>query len=169
MKTKLKYLVIVSIVLGGCHSDLYTKRMAEDSLKNEKPVHLIAGFLDLEYTENEGAIFGLFHDITPEVRRPLLIFTALIMTIAIALFIFHFRKRSLWSLMPYLLILSGALGNLSDRIQSDYVVDFIHFHLKDHFHWAVFNVADIYITVGMLLMLSQTLISKRDPFRLKDK
>jgi signal peptidase II len=51
------------------------------------------------------------------------------------------------------LVVSGALGNLVDRIQNGYVVDFIRFHIHDVFEWPTFNLADSVITVGVILLL----------------
>jgi len=51
-----------------------------------------------------------------------------------------------------MLILSGALGNLSERIMRGYVIDFIHLHYYDRFSWPIFNVADILITFGGILL-----------------
>jgi signal peptidase II len=51
------------------------------------------------------------------------------------------------------LIVSGALGNMIDRVRLGYVIDFIHFHIHDSFEWPTFNVADSTITVGVALLL----------------
>jgi signal peptidase II len=51
------------------------------------------------------------------------------------------------------LVVSGALGNMIDRVRLGYVVDFIHFHVYDSFEWPTFNVADSTITVGVALLL----------------
>jgi signal peptidase II len=48
---------------------------------------------------------------------------------------------------------SGALGNMVDRVRLGYVVDFIHFHVYDSFEWPTFNVADSTITIGVALLL----------------
>lgn len=58
-------------------------------------------------------------------------------------------------------MISGALGNLIDRIRYGYVIDFIHVHIRDVFSWPVFNVADILIVAGIGLLLLQLLLSGR--------
>jgi signal peptidase II len=52
-----------------------------------------------------------------------------------------------------LLFLSGAIGNFIDRVIEGEVVDFMHLHYQDALHWATFNVADVYITAGFVLLL----------------
>ena len=63
-------------------------------------------------------------------------------------------------LLPYLIILGGAVGNLIDRIRYGYVVDFIYFHIRDRFSWPIFNVADILLSVGVGLLLIQLFFLK---------
>lgn len=58
----------------------------------------------------------------------------------------------MWWLVALMLILSGAIGNLSERIFRGYVIDFIHLHYYDRFSWPIFNVADILITCGGILL-----------------
>jgi signal peptidase II len=50
-------------------------------------------------------------------------------------------------------VCGGAIGNAIDRMRSGEVVDFLHVHAGEAFHWATFNVADVYITVGVVLLL----------------
>ena len=69
-------------------------------------------------------------------------------------FIFYLMKSASdtfekWSL---LIIISGALSNIIDRIFNGYVIDFIYFHYKDFF-WPTFNFADIYITIGIIMLV----------------
>ena len=66
-----------------------------------------------------------------------------------------FKKYSL------LMVLGGALGNLYDRIYFNAVPDFIDFHIGN-FHWFIFNVSDIFITVGVICMITLELINKND-------
>ena len=71
----------------------------------------------------------------------------------------EFEKLSWWGLI---LILSGAVGNLVDRIRTGYVIDFIDVFYKNH-HWWVFNIADAAITVGAFLFGFELLLKKPGP------
>ena len=61
----------------------------------------------------------------------------------------------------FIFILGGAIGNLFDRIFYKAVPDFIDFHIEN-FHWFIFNVSDIFITVGVICMITLELIGKND-------
>ena len=138
-------LVLSLLFLLGC--DHGSKHVAKASLAGRAPHTLIARVLDLTYTENNDSGFGLLGRVPVAVRTPLLTATQLVA--GVALLLAALRKRSSRSLRFALLLISaGAIGNGLDRLFRGYVVDFIHIH-----HWPVFNVADIYITVGALLLV----------------
>jgi signal peptidase II len=138
-------LVLCVLLLLGC--DHGSKHVAKSSLAGQPPRTLIARVLDLSYTENTDSGFGLLHRVPIAVRRPLLTATQLLA--GVAFFIASLRKaRNRGLRFALLLISAGAIGNGLDRLFRGYVVDFIHIH-----YWPVFNVADIYITVGTLLLV----------------
>ena len=117
-------------------------------------------FLNIILIWNEGIAFGLF---SFDVKLFYNILTTIIL--AIILFIFFmviksngFKKYSL------LMILGGALGNIYDRIFYNAVPDFIDFHVGN-FHWFIFNVADIFITMGVIFMIMFELINNKTEIR----
>ncbi len=158
MKGLLKGLLIVVILLTGCQSDLYTKRVVTEQLKNHRHITLIQGYLNLRYTENNNGAVGLFHQLRPASRQPLLVGLKLATLLGVCVFVLMNRRWPLVRLLPFAVIISGALGNLIDRIRFGYVVDFIHFHVRDFFHWPIFNVADILIFTGVALLFLQLLL-----------
>lgn len=62
------------------------------------------------------------------------------------------KETSKYIKISLILIISGAIGNFIDRITKGYVVDFIHFYIKNIFDWPVFNVADIFVVCGTILL-----------------
>ena len=127
--------------------DQWTKQLAVIHLQNQPDFSLIPGVLSFHYLENRGAAFGVFQN------RQILF---LIMTTAILLFILYAlwklpqeKKYRPLRLLSYF-ITAGAIGNLIDRVRLGYVVDFIYFSLID---FPVFNVADIYVTGSMILLI----------------
>jgi len=110
----------------------------------------ILPFLDLIHIHNYGIAFGLFAGILP-------IWLIVIITLAIVFFLvsFIFINSTQIEKWGFLLILAGAISNLIDRIIHKYVLDFIYLHYKD-FYWPAFNFADIYITLGVLLIVYQS-------------
>lgn len=155
MKTKLKYALIFFVFFAGCNSDQYTKYLAKAKLKDKSPLVVFSDYLELCYAENTGAAFSILYDLTPSLRRPLLIGVPLAAVLAVGYFIWCFRRRRFFLLLPLSFIIAGATGNLLDRIRYGYVIDFIHFHIMDVFHWPVFNVADILLWIGTILLLVQ--------------
>ena len=142
MKTRLPLALFCLIAVVGC--DRGTKELARASL--DEPVTVVAGVLDLRYTENPGIAFRLDEVVPDPLRRPLV----LVVPLAIALFlaVLWVRKRPAGAeAYAWALVLGGAAGNVIDRLLFGHVVDFIHVR-----HWPVFNVADCALVAGALLM-----------------
>jgi signal peptidase II len=125
---------------------IYMQRMREGS------VVLIDGYLEFRYAENCGAAFGLMRNAPRWLRAAIFGVAAIAASVALMWMFVYGRggKPFAWA-VPF--IVSGALGNLIDRIRYGYVVDFIRFHLKDSWEYPTFNVADAAITVGVVLLL----------------
>ena len=123
-----------------------------DKINNSSEI-FSSKFLNIYLIWNEGIAFGL---LSFEKDNLYNILTALI--ILIILFLFYLITRST-GLKKYSLtmIIGGALGNVFDRIYSKAVPDFIDFHVGN-FHWFIFNIADIFITIGVFLMIFLELI-----------
>lgn len=123
--------------------DQYTKHLAILHLKGRPAVVLLDRILEFSYLENTGAAFSSFSG-----RQTFLIVLTMLVIAALALRFFTLPAEG--RLVPVrlclLLVLSGAVGNLIDRLTRRYVVDFIYFV---PINFPKFNVADIYITVGM--------------------
>ncbi len=105
-------------------------------------------FLNVSLTWNEGIAFGLF-SFGEKTLYNILTIIILIIILVIGFMIIKsegFKKYSL------LMILAGGLGNVFDRIFYKAVPDFIDFHVGN-FHWFIFNVADIFITIGIIFLI----------------
>ena len=105
-------------------------------------------FLNIELTWNEGIAFGLF-SFDEKIYYKLM--TAIIIFITIVILWFITKTKDIEKI-AFIMVFSGALGNIFDRLYYTSVPDFIDIHLGD-FHWFVFNVADIFITLGVLLLI----------------
>jgi signal peptidase II len=105
-------------------------------------------FLNINLIWNEGIAFGLF-SFTQNNLYNLLTLIISIIIIVILKMILDSQGIKKYGLM---MIFGGALGNLFDRIFYKAVPDFIDFHIEE-FHWFVFNVADIFITIGVIIMI----------------
>ena len=115
--------------------------------------YYIFPFLNIYLVWNTGVGFGL---LSMESNMIYHILTTIIVLINILLIIFLVKSKGLTSYF-IAVIIGGSLGNLFDRVYYYAVPDFIDFHLGD-FHWFIFNVADIFITLGVIFMILFELI-----------
>ncbi len=126
-------------------ADLLTKYWIVTHMALEQSNTIIPGFLNFTYIHNTGAVFGIL----PDQRWLLIAITAIILVVCIGLLIKTGFKSKLmaWAIC---LVVAGGVGNLIDRIQRGYVVDFIDVKFMDFY---VFNVADCCVVIGALLIL----------------
>lgn len=133
--------------------DRVTKRWIESSLELWSARPVIPGFFDLVHSQNRGMAFGLMNDGATSTTRLILVAVSLVLLgFLVQLTVRAWRDRSEAVPLPLFLILGGAIGNLWDRIQQGYVVDFLDFSLSG-WHWPAFNIADSAITTGALWLL----------------
>lgn len=119
-----------------------------ESLENIDNFILRSTYLNIRLIWNEGIAFGLLSFDDKDLYN-VLSFLILIIIFSIIYMIFNSNGLKKFSLM---LILGGALGNFYDRLAYGAVPDFIDFHIND-FHWFIFNIADIFITFGVILLI----------------
>ena len=110
-------------------------------------------FLNINLIWNEGIAFGLLSFDQGNLYNLI----SLIIAIIIVIVFFMIIKNNNIKRYPLLMIFGGAVGNLYDRITFKAVPDFIDFHIGE-FHWFIFNVADIFISVGVIFMIFFELI-----------
>lgn len=146
--------VIAAVLLVGC--DHGSKLVAKEALQYRAPHRLVSGIFDLDYVENRDTGFGLLGAVPERVRTPLL--TSVQLLSGLAFLGIALRKNARRATRLCLLLLSaGAVGNGLDRLVRGYVVDFLYLH-----HWPVFNLADIYITIGAILLIMISRKAKHD-------
>jgi len=132
------------ILAGVVLSDQLTKHLASTRIDPYTPVEVLP-VLNLVNVRNVGAAFGM----GSSVGNPIFIFVSILAIVLISFIIFKEKE----GFVPFTLILSGAVGNLIDRISFGYVRDFIDFHVGDY-HWFAFNIADSALTIGVVLFVA---------------
>ena len=134
---------IIMTVASALILDRITKMLCVKYLAGEASIPIIKGVLQLTYVRNTGAAFSIFSGST----RALAFFTVAVCILLVVFMIYQKKKNPSKKLyiISLAMILGGALGNMFDRFAYGYVVDFVDFIL---INFAVFNVADIFITVG---------------------
>ena len=119
-----------------------------------------SNFLNITLIWNEGVAFGLFSFN----EKNLYNFLTLFILIIIFVILYMTSKSSGFKKYSLLMILGGALGNVFDRIIYKAVPDFIDFHVGN-FHWFIFNVSDIFISAGVILMVILELFDKPKKYK----
>jgi signal peptidase II len=137
--------MVVTIFLIDRLSKIYILKKAE--IESTVDIY-ITEYLNFYLIWNKGIAFGLFSFNERFIYNIITVVILLITTVILIMIIKNegFKKYSL------MFVLGGSLGNLFDRIYYSAVPDFIDFHLND-FHWFVFNVADIFITLGIVCLI----------------
>ncbi len=151
---KLWVLLIGAAVLAA---DQASKAMLMRSVPLGGEVPLTSWFT-LTHWLNAGGLFGLMN----QLPRPVALAIFLVLPLAGIAFlaVLFARSRRPVELALLSAILGGALGNLTDRLRFGAVVDFLYFHVPDGPGWPAFNVADAFLSTGILTLLALTLFSK---------
>jgi signal peptidase II len=117
--------------------------------------HYLLPIFNYTLTHNYGVSLGMFTAASEAQRWALVGFTSLI---AVVVTVWMLREKKLADIAALALILGGALGNIKDRYDLGYVVDFLDLHFGEWRPFLVFNVADAAITIGVLIILARSLL-----------
>jgi signal peptidase II len=150
MKNKYVLLFFVSGVL--IVMDQYTKLMVSLHIPLNYSVKVVEGFFNFTHIRNSGVAFGLFASQQSEYKALMFIAISTIAIIAILVIFHQTPKEKKMVQTGLILIFSGAIGNLIDRILHGEVIDFVDFFINRH-HFPAFNIADSCITVGVIMMV----------------
>ncbi len=150
----IKNLICLIIILIIFSFDRVTKLKIIEIQMNDRPL-LINEYINLDLVWNTGIGFGLLSSNNNIVYN---LISALILAVIIFLFYLIIRSKMIDKILLSL-ILGGALGNVYDRLTYFAVPDFIDIHYKN-FHWFTFNIADIFITIGILVFIMKDLFLK---------
>lgn len=147
-------------IVGLVFLDQLTKIQIENNFFIGDSLAIIQDFFHITYVQNRGIAFGIFQGKINLIS----VFTVIAIMGIIYYFLKTFKKSSFLEKLAYMLIISGAIGNMIDRIFRGYVVDMIDFRGIWSF---VFNMADVYINIGVAVILLDMFIkAKKD---LKEK
>jgi signal peptidase II len=157
---KRKYWVLLIVCFWILFVDQWTKHAVQQRLVLYQKVEVIQGFFNLVHVRNTGGAFGVFGGERGGLGSWLFVMVSII-AIGSILFLF-LRLKEDERILPLSLslVLSGAIGNLIDRLRYGEVVDFLDFYLFSY-HWPAFNIADSAICLGIGLMALKILILDR--------
>ena len=141
----INFFIVISIFVLDRVTKMYVINFYDNNLGNDL---LNSKYLNIRLIWNEGIAFGLFS------FDEKVLYNILTFLIGLVILIIFFMLRTNEGLKKYslLIILGGALGNFYDRVFYNAVPDFIDFHIGNY-HWFIFNVSDIFITLGVIFMI----------------
>ena len=154
---KVKHMLIgIGLIIVGVVIDQITKIIAYNSLRGKGSVKVIKNFFYLHYTENTGAAWGFL-------SGKLWMFY-IITVIALGIFAYMLKDFDLKHNFVYsismVLIIVGTIGNFIDRLFRKFVIDFIEIDFFFYKDFPIFNVADMCLTVGVILLLADIVFGK---------
>jgi len=176
-----RIVLLLALVLAAAGCDQWTKYQAVASLTDgldqveglapriahylwhahptpSAAITVVEGLWRFTYAENTGAAFSFLAS-APFARWLLVAFGS---SATALFFAWALRLRRPLPLLGASLVLGGALGNLLDRIRLGYVVDFVQWHYQDRLSWPIFNVADVWIFVGAVLLFCSLAGERRE-------
>lgn len=121
---------------------------------------VILPFFNFTWTQNFGVSLGLFTAGSPEARWALVAMTGVI---AAFVLVWLLRERKLPDIAALGMVLGGAAGNIRDRFDVGYVIDYADLHFGGFRPFLIFNLADAAITIGVLIILARSLLSREKP------
>ena len=137
--------ILIAVIALAVGLDQLTKWLAVVYLQGEPSFPLWEDVLHFTFVKNEGAAFGMLSN-----HRWVFMIFSTVAIIGISIYLFGFCKEKNWVKISLAMIIGGGIGNMIDRVLLGYVVDFIDFTL---INFAVFNVADSFVTVGAGILI----------------
>lgn len=153
------YIVLILILVGA---DQLSKYLIDSYMLEGETVSVINNFFHITYVKNRGIAFGMFQG-----KLDIISIATIIAIVAIAYYLYKERNRlSVVERMGFIYILAGAIGNMIDRAFRGYVVDMVDFRGI----WSyVFNLADVWINIGVIFVLIDQLILRKKRETEEDK
>ena len=154
---KKKYVIIIVISLAVFLLDRLTKSLVLDFFENitTKQIY-INHFINLLLIWNDGIAFGLLNFSDQKIYN---LITIIIFFVSIVVLIIALKSKN-YDAYFFSMIFGGAIGNLFDRVKYNAVPDFIDLHINNY-HWFIFNVADIFISLGVICLIFDEIFLKK--------
>lgn len=153
--TKAAFGFLAAIAFAAAALDQWIKQLVEQGMEYHETIDLLP-FLALFRTHNTGIAFSMFNDLG---QTPMIVLVLVVVAI-VGWLASHTSSDQTFARVGFALILGGAFGNLIDRVTLGYVIDYVLFHTPV-WSFAVFNLADAFITVGAIMVVLDEIMSWR--------
>ena len=162
MQANIRSFFIIALIAAAVIAlDQYTKYLICANLGLYGRIEVIPGYLDIIHIRNSGVAFGFLKGFGTQYKTLSLIGVAAVAVFLLGFLISQVRRDQKLQAFSLALILGGAIGNIIDRFRLGEVVDFVDAHWQDMYHWPAFNVADMAISIGIVLLLIDELLLQR--------
>ncbi len=153
---RISIILISFLVLADYMSKVYIKELVMDQSI------IVNNYILLAIYYNKGVAFSFLNSNSLAVNYFVTFLVASIILFIFSVFIKNYKNYNQLEYFSYILILGGAIGNFLDRLLNQSVLDFIIIHYKDIYFPGIFNLADIFITIGALLLFLSYFMTKRE-------
>ncbi|MFL2607211.1 MAG: signal peptidase II [Flavobacteriaceae bacterium] len=147
-----RYYKISSLIILSIFFDQYSKFWIRNNIESYNEIELIGSFFTLIRVENSGAFLGMGSELSYIPKLILLIIFPILVLVAVSIYTYVDKKLDNLSLVGFSLIIGGGIANIFDRIVYGSVTDFLYINLG-FFKTGIFNIADLSVTTGMILIL----------------
>ena len=151
------FLVILNIIL-----DQLSKFWIRDNVAPYSDINIIADYFIITNIENSGAFLGLGSDFSPVIKSILLLALPVGVLVTVLVYVFKDTSIDKLSLIGYSSIIGGGIGNIYDRFLYGSVTDFLFIDLGGVFKTGIFNIADLSVTTGMILIVWASFKTKNE-------
>ena len=148
---KKKFVLLFSLIII---TDQVAKIIIQSIFNPErhKVITVIKDFFVIRYVENKGAVWGIFSQSSSTIIPKIITVLSLVALVVVIYFFLKLEGKCVLELTSFSFIIGGAVGNIIDRLLQGYVVDFLDVFIKEY-HWPTFNVADSFISIGVVLLI----------------
>lgn len=148
-----RYYKISSLIILSIFFDQLSKFWIRNNIESYNEIELIGSFFTLIRVENSGAFLGMGSELSYIPKLILLIIFPIVVLVAVSIYTFIDKKLDNLSLVGFSLIIGGGVANIFDRIVYGSVTDFLYINLGGFLKTGIFNIADLSVTTGMILII----------------
>ena len=147
-----RYYKISSLIILSIFFDQFSKFWIRNNIESYNEIELIGSFFTLIRVENTGAFLGMGSELSYIPKLILLIIFPIVVLVAVSIYTYKDKKLDNLSLVGFSLIIGGGVANIFDRVVYGSVTDFLYINLG-FFKTGIFNIADLSVTTGIILIL----------------
>ncbi|WP_338359400.1 signal peptidase II [Yeosuana marina] len=162
MKLSKRTVTIIAIIVGTIAIDQISKVLVRAYVEPGTQSKIIGNYFTLHNVENVGAFLGMGSDLNPTLKLILLLILPIVVLGYVLIHVLRNKDLDKLSLIAFSIIIGGGIANVYDRIAYGSVTDFFYMKLNDSLHTGVFNMADLFVTTGMIILLIVSFRKKKE-------